>query len=153
MSEFSIGHWLVLFGLVVAIWAGVRHSLAPGRQPNGQRPIGSPSVSVMRPLGTFVFAIGVCALLWACLSGLAIDPSNKLADNLAMAESRNISLLWGFGLVAAGLLMRFSAGPKAPKDAPSDLTHRRCPACAEPVLREAVKCKHCGEPLTPLPLS
>lgn len=31
-------------------------------------------------------------------------------------------------------------------------THVKCAACAEPVLREATKCKHCGSTLTPQPV-
>jgi predicted amidophosphoribosyltransferase len=34
----------------------------------------------------------------------------------------------------------------------SPATHVKCPACAEPVLREATKCKHCGSALTPQPV-
>lgn len=34
---------------------------------------------------------------------------------------------------------------------PSERTHVRCPQCAEFVLPEALKCKHCGEQLTPDP--
>ena len=30
---------------------------------------------------------------------------------------------------------------------------RDCPFCAEPVLRQAVKCKHCGSALSPIPPS
>ena len=33
----------------------------------------------------------------------------------------------------------------------STKTHHACPACAEQVLRAAVKCKHCGGALTPAP--
>lgn len=32
---------------------------------------------------------------------------------------------------------------------PSEQTHVRCPHCAEFVLPEALKCKHCGAELTP----
>jgi len=34
---------------------------------------------------------------------------------------------------------------------PSLATHVKCPACAELVLPEATKCKHCGSALTPRP--
>jgi hypothetical protein len=30
------------------------------------------------------------------------------------------------------------------RDAPSAETHVRCAMCAEPILKEALKCKHCG---------
>lgn len=35
--------------------------------------------------------------------------------------------------------------------AETDATHVKCPSCAEKVLREAVKCKHCSSVLTPSP--
>ncbi len=150
MSEFSAGHWLIVLLTGAAIWAVLR---SQRRRGASGKPIGSSRGSALRPLGGLVFAIGLCALLWACMAGLAIDPSNKPVVNAEWAVTRNMSMLWGFGLVVVGLLMRASAGPRPPADAPTDRTHRRCPACAEPVLREATKCKHCGEPLTPLPYS
>jgi hypothetical protein len=30
------------------------------------------------------------------------------------------------------------------RDAPSAETHVKCPMCAEPILKAALKCKHCG---------
>jgi hypothetical protein len=30
------------------------------------------------------------------------------------------------------------------KDAPNSDTHAKCAMCAEPILKEAIKCKHCG---------
>lgn len=35
-------------------------------------------------------------------------------------------------------------GHASDAEAVTDNTHRRCPACAEPVRREAMMCKHCG---------
>lgn len=32
----------------------------------------------------------------------------------------------------------------------SSKTHAKCPACAELILREASKCKHCGTTVTPI---
>ena len=47
-----------------------------------------------------------------------------------------------------GLILVLALGtPKS--DPAADGDHRKCPACAEWVKREAVKCKHCGEPLVP----
>ena len=37
----------------------------------------------------------------------------------------------------------------AQQHTPSEQTHVRCPQCAEFVLPEALKCKHCGAELTP----
>lgn len=44
-----------------------------------------------------------------------------------------------------GVLVLALGSPKA--DPASDGEHKKCPACAEWVKREAVKCKHCGEQL------
>jgi len=46
-----------------------------------------------------------------------------------------------------GILVLALGAPKS--DPSSDGEHRKCPACAEWVKREAVKCKHCGELLLP----
>ena len=52
----------------------------------------------------------------------------------------------------AGLLVLASDNLKTRREAPSYQTHAPCPKCAEPVLREAIKCKHCGSDITPQPL-
>ena len=54
-----------------------------------------------------------------------------------------LSPLLGFLLCAA------SKDLKAEAEKPSDLTHVRCPACAEWVRPEASVCKHCGAARTP----
>lgn len=46
-----------------------------------------------------------------------------------------------------GILVLALGSPKV--DPASDGEHKKCPACAEWVMREAVKCKHCGEQLLP----
>lgn len=157
--------WLWFLGLVAvvtAIWHAARYANARDARraaddAAGPRPIGATpahSGTALRSLGTLVTVLGFAALLWACVADLAIDPAIGLAANLHWASTRNTSMLWGFGLVFVGLLMRLSAGrrPTVAPGAPNDLTHVRCRACAEPVLREAIKCKHCGADLTPQPL-
>lgn len=38
-----------------------------------------------------------------------------------------------------------ASAPAVAANQPSEATHKKCPACAEWILREASKCKHCGE--------
>lgn len=49
-----------------------------------------------------------------------------------------------------GVAMLFAARDLS-GNVPTPKTHRACPACAEQVLREAIKCKHCGSDLAPEP--
>lgn len=63
------------------------------------------------------------------------------------ALSALISPLLGFLFCAiAADLKNPGHGGKLPA------THVKCTACAEPVLREATKCKHCGSAITPQPV-
>lgn len=47
----------------------------------------------------------------------------------------------------AGVLL--AASKDVSESAISAKTHRDCPACAEKILRAAVKCKHCGAEVKP----
>lgn len=57
-------------------------------------------------------------------------------------------------LIYAAVSQRSSAParPIAAPDAPSPLTHVRCPDCRELVRNDASKCKHCGTALVPAPI-
>lgn len=161
MSSFGLLHWIVVAMLVGGgIWIAARAANAREDRRRaaaaGTKPIGTPRArgSVLRSLGGVLITFGLLSLVWACTANLAIDPALSLADNLHWASTRNSAMLWGFGLIVVGALMRLSArgaGNSAPADAPTDATHVRCPACAEPVRREAIKCKHCGGTLVPQP--
>ena len=93
----------------------------------------------MRTLGALIAVLGLASLLFGCMLSLAAVGGGSSAT------------FWGFGLIVVGLLMRLSA-PRQAAPPTSYATHRRCPACAEPILREAVKCKHCGTAVEPDPL-
>jgi len=53
------------------------------------------------------------------------------------------------GLILAAALPRIDQPQAAQAD---PMLYRRCPECAEPILREAHKCKHCGSAVEPMPL-
>lgn len=59
-----------------------------------------------------------------------------------------------FLLVPAAIAVAFISPPPLPQrpmdDAIWAIRYKRCPSCAEDVLKDAKKCKHCGEMLEPL---
>lgn len=63
-------------------------------------------------------------------------------ERIDFCESCQAEMPWGAARCPACGTTRpgASSGPAAPPP-----THRRCPACAEPILAAARKCKHCGE--------
>jgi hypothetical protein len=52
-------------------------------------------------------------------------------------------------LLAVILVLALGSATKADSNAPTALTHVKCPDCREFVLRDARKCKHCGASLVP----
>lgn len=58
----------------------------------------------------------------------------------------NLLLGWTFLGWVAALVWSYKAIP-AVVEAPNSTTHRKCPDCAEFVLRDAKVCKHCGRKL------
>lgn len=65
------------------------------------------------------------------------------------ASNRNRSgFAWGvaaflFSPLATWLLL-LALGPGSTPEPAADYTSRPCPFCAEPIKKEAIKCKHCG---------
>jgi hypothetical protein len=55
------------------------------------------------------------------------------------------------GLLFLAVSRDLSARPAGDGELPTAQTHARCPACAEWVLPQAVRCRHCGAELTPDP--
>jgi len=90
----------------------------------------------MYVLSQLFMALGLVGLLISCAAG-------------AFGTD---GLIWSFGLLIVGVLMRLaSRTPKADPEAPNPKTHVRCPDCRELVRHDATKCKHCGAALIPGP--
>lgn len=87
------------------------------------------------------------AFLWVVLSvAVGVWAKNKDQGGIGwFLLSMLISPLLG------GIFLALSKNLRAEALLPNASTHVKCPACAELVLREATKCKHCGETLTPQP--
>lgn len=70
------------------------------------------------------------------------------AAAIASSKGRSVFgwLIGGFLLGPIGLLLVGLMG----KPAPDESTLRKCPHCAELILKEAKVCKHCGRDVTPV---
>lgn len=75
-----------------------------------------------------------------------------------LAKSRNhpsttgiglLNLLLGWSGLGWLVALIWAASGKPGESGPTPDTHVKCPDCAEPVLRDAKVCKHCGCKLIP----
>lgn len=74
---------------------------------------------------------------------------------IASSKGRDLGVwaIAGFVLGPIGVLMAIGVAGVRPGEVPlSSGEVRKCPACAELVRREAIKCRFCGTELTPMPL-
>ena len=69
----------------------------------------------------------------------------------AVTKNRDWFTFFWLSLIATSLVMGIVAAalPLAPEHSPN---HRKCPACAEFIKREAAVCRHCATSSEPLPL-
>lgn len=108
----------------------------------------------MRVFGWIVAAAGVFALLY----GLAMDTSvatvgGQRVNNLGLMRDAQNALIVGAVLLVVGVIMgtRKKAEPPPTTTEKRDFwLERKCPHCAEKILREAKVCKHCGRDVEPL---
>jgi hypothetical protein len=93
-----------------------------------------PSFSIWHGLAGLMLSAALVWLLFAVVVAIAANARGRGPAGWAL-----LGLLFGpFALVAVLVMPRNLSR-----------THTSCPACAEPVRREAVVCYHCGAKLTP----
>lgn len=121
------------FGLIAALALVLVVSFAIGQGNNGAAAV-----------ATVVFFLGSVAMYLAPAM-VAVARSNPKMMPIAIL---NLLLGWTvLGWVGA-LVWAYSStsvvGPVTQAQVGTDAAMRACPFCAEPVRKEAIKCKHCG---------
>lgn len=111
----------------------------------------------MRALGVILLITGLALLLIGANMDVTVATSGgSRVYNIGLMSARSNLLAVGGGAFLVGILLATFAGRKASAGTSSQKrTTRPCPYCAEPILCEAAKCKHCGsnvEPVVSAPL-
>lgn len=110
--------------------------------------MGQSPPSQLNGLGIFIaglfFVVAPALYLWP-----TVEASLRQHPNLAALAALNVLLGWTLlGWVAALVWALRRPEPATPV---SSGPMKTCPYCAEPVLAAAIKCKHCGSALPPMP--
>jgi hypothetical protein len=98
----------------------------------------------MRTLGIAILVIGF--LVIAIAFGIDTSVSTGLGvkvNNIGLLSMRsNLISAGGFVFIAGAILLAFGVRG-------SETASKKCPMCSEPILPEAIKCKHCGSSVEP----
>lgn len=105
----------------------------------------------MRGFGFLVLIVGVLVLIVGASMDVTVATSaGSRVYNIGLMNER--SNLFTFGGIACliGVLMVLFGGRRQSDHATTPTRELRpCPYCAEPILRQAIKCKHCGSEVEP----
>lgn len=105
----------------------------------------------MRGFGFLVLAVGVLVLIVGSSMDVTVATSaGSRVYNIGLMNERS-NLFTGGGIACLiGVLMMLFGGRRQSDRTPADARDLRpCPFCAEPILRQAIKCKHCGSAVEP----
>jgi len=107
----------------------------------------------MRKFGVFLLVVGAIWVMFA----MGMDTSIAIGDgrrvnNFGLIAAKQNQIMVGGLILLSGLLMMIFGGRKSGASTiGKDVDMRPCPFCAEPIKKEAIKCKHCGSDLTLVP--
>ncbi|BAO62851.1 hypothetical protein PPC_3504 [Pseudomonas protegens Cab57] len=104
----------------------------------------------MKGIGTLTLVVGICWAVFALSMDVSVATgSGGRVNNLGLMADRQLHTIVGGMIALAGLLMVLLGGRSSAPSAAIAIDTRPCPACAETIKREAVKCKHCGSDVRP----
>lgn len=100
----------------------------------------------MRAVGVILLVIGFLLLLVGVSMDVTVATgSGGRVYNIGLMNERSNLFAFGGGSFLVGLILIALGGKKAADIAPAtERSTRSCPYCAEQILVQAIKCKHCG---------
>lgn len=106
----------------------------------------------MKGFGTFALIVGICWLIFALSMDVSVATgAGGRVNNLGLMADRQIHTIVGGVIALAGLLMVLLGGKSSPAASLIENDTRPCPLCAETIKNAAIKCKHCGADVEPIP--
>lgn len=106
----------------------------------------------MKGFGAFALIVGVCWLIFALSMDVSVPTgTGGRVNNMGLMADRQIHTIVGGMIALAGLLMVLLGGKGSPGATQAEKDTRPCPLCAESIKTAAVKCKHCGADVEPIP--